>query len=369
MSEKKEMVRLRERKMPSGNISLYLDIWQNGKRQYEYLKLYLVSPKTALDRKNNKDTKQLAENIRAKRQLEIQNNTYGFTSKFKKGVDYIKFFESLMEERKDSLGNYGNWDATLKHLKICFGNKIIFNEINVKFVEQFKKYLENDAVTKSYKPLSSNTKNSYFNKFKASLNTAFEQHILNDNPAKRVKGIKGENPHREYLTLDELRILVKTEHKNIKMKNAFLFSCLTGLRWSDIQKLTWSEVVKHNDGYRIIFRQQKTGQQEYLDVNTQSLNYLGERQEQTERVFKGLKYSAWHNVELTKWMLKAGITKDITFHCGRHTFAVLQLEMGTDIFTVSKLLGHKDIKTTMIYAQIVDEKKKEAVNKIPNISL
>ena len=366
---RKQTVVLREKELKSENKSLYLDIYYNGKRKYEFLKLYLVSPKNALDRKNNKETKQLAENIRAKRQLEIQNNSYGFTSNFKKGVDYIKFFEDLMEDRKESLGNYGNWDATLKHIKICFGEKLTFNEIDIEFVETFKNYLEKKAVSKSNKLLSSNTQNSYFNKFKTSLNTAFEKHIINDNPAKRVKGIKGENPQREYLTLDELRTLVKTEHRHPTMKNAFLFSCLTGLRWSDIQKLTWSEVVKHNDGFRVVFRQQKTGQQEYLDINTQSLNYLGERQGQTERVFKGLKYSAWHNVELSKWMMKAGITKDITFHCGRHTFAVLQLEMGTDIFTVSKLLGHQDIKTTMIYAQIVDEKKKEAVNKIPNISL
>lgn len=367
---KKQTVRLRERKMPSGNTSLYLDIWMNGKRSYEYLKLYIVKPKNVLDRKNNKDTKQLAENIRAKRQLEIQNNTYGFTSNFKKGVDYIEFFNTLLEERKESLGNYGNWDSTLKHIIKCFGDRITFKDIDTNFVESFKYYLEHEAKTKSEKPLSSNTRNSYFNKFRASLNTAFERHIINDNPAKRVKGIKAENPHREYLSLDELKTLVKTDHRHPQMKNAFIFSCLTGLRWSDIQKLTWNEVRKQDDGgYRVIFRQKKTKQQEYLDISSQAIEYLGDRQTPTERVFKGLKYSAWHNIELTKWILNAGITKDITFHCGRHTFAVMQLEMGTDIFTVSKLLGHKDLKTTLIYAQIVDEKKKEAVNKIPNISI
>lgn len=91
---------------------------------------------------------------------------------------------------------------------------------------------------------------------------------------------------------------------------------------------------------------------------------LGEEKEQTERVFKGLKYSAWHNVKLAQWVLRAGITKNITFHCARHTYATLQLTMGTDIYTVSKLLGHRELKTTQIYAKVIDNKKKEAANKI-----
>jgi len=88
-----------------------------------------------------------------------------------------------------------------------------------------------------------------------------------------------------------------------------------------------------------------------------------------ERVFIGLKYSSYSNVELSRWMLKAGITKQITFHCARHTFAVLQLTLGTEIYTLSKMLGHSELKTTQIYAKIVDEKIKEGMNKIPNINL
>ena len=73
------------------------------------------------------------------------------------------------------------------------------------------------------------------------------------------------------------------------------------------------------------------------------------------------------NVALVQWMLKAGITKAITFHSARHTFATLQLTLGTDIYTVSKLLGHSELKTTQIYAKIIDQKKLEAVNRIPNL--
>ena len=91
---------------------------------------------------------------------------------------------------------------------------------------------------------------------------------------------------------------------------------------------------------------------------------LGEEKAQDERVFVGLRYSAWYNVKLLQWVMKAGITKNITFHCARHTYATLQLSLGTDIYTVSKLLGHRELKTTQIYAKVIDDKKIEAADKI-----
>ena len=117
-------------------------------------------------------------------------------------------------------------------------------------------------------------------------------------------------------------------------------------------------------GYYIRFRQKKTKGAETQPISDQAFELLGERTIPDERVFVGLKYSAWHNLKLQQWVMKAGISKTITFHCARHTYATLQLTLGTDIYTVSKLLGHKDLKTTQIYAKIIDERKKEAANKI-----
>jgi integrase len=174
---------------------------------------------------------------------------------------------------------------------------------------------------------------------------------------------------REYLTLDELKAVAKAECRYDVLKRAFLFSCLTGCRWSDVQKLEWSEVQKLNEGWRIVFHQKKTKGLQYLDISDQARELLGKMGSPDDRVFTGLTYSSYMNVELTRWMMKAGITKHITFHCGRHTFACIQLDLDTDIYTVSKLLGHKELKTTQIYAKIMDKKKIEAVNKIPSISL
>lgn len=377
MTTKKQLVKLREKKLTNGNKSLFLDISWDGKRTKEYLKLYIVKPKTPFDRDGNKKTLALAENIRAKKQTELQNNGWGFANDFKLDTNFIEYFESLYEKRKDSPGNAGNWSSTLIHLKKYCDINTTFRDIDKNFVEGFKEYLQHGANKKSNTPLAQNSQSSYFNKFKAAINNAFESRIIPINPIPKVKkgnkivnlAIELEETHREYLTIDELKSLAKTNCKYPVMKNAFLFSCLTGLRWSDINKLKWSEVQKDGDGWKMNFRQKKTNGLEYLDISKQARDYLGQQGSPDERVFVGLKYSAWHNLEIQKWCMRAGITKDITFHCGRHTFAVMQLEYKTDIYTVSKLLGHKELKTTQIYAKVLDKSKKEAMNKIPDINI
>ena len=377
MTTKMQLVKLREKKLTNGNKSLFLDISWDGKRTKEYLKLYIVKPKTPFDRDGNKKTLALAENIRAKKQTELQNNGWGFANDFKLDTNFIEYFESLYEKRKDSPGNAGNWSSTLIHLKKYCDINTTFRDIDKNFVEGFKEYLQHGANKKSNTPLAQNSQSSYFNKFKAAINNAFESRIIPINPIPKVKkgnkivnlAIELEETHREYLTIDELKSLAKTNCKYPVMKNAFLFSCLTGLRWSDINKLKWSEVQKDGDGWKMNFRQKKTNGLEYLDISKQARDYLGQQGSPDERVFVGLKYSAWHNLEIQKWCMRAGITKDITFHCGRHTFAVMQLEYKTDIYTVSKLLGHKELKTTQIYAKVLDKSKKEAMNKIPDINI
>ena len=161
--------------------------------------------------------------------------------------------------------------------------------------------------------------------------------------------------------------MVEAECKYPALRNAFLFSCLTGLRKSDIEKMKWSEVRQQGEFTRIVFKQKKTGGQEYIDINPQAVVFMGERRKPEDHVFPNFAYSSFYLMELKRWAMRAGITKDITFHSGRHTFAVLMLDLGADIYTVQKLLGHKEIHTTQIYAKIMDKKKQEAVCMIPDI--
>ena len=239
-------------------------------------------------------------------------------------------------------------------------------DLDQTFCEGFKEFLEETTSIKSEsRKLSQNSQASYFSKFSVAIEEAFKKGYIPENYMLKIDRVKQKETEREFLTFEELQVLFNTECEIPQLKTAFIFSCLTGLRWSDINKLVWSEVQhSRENGYYIRFRQKKTKGAETLPISEQAFGLLGDRTEPEDRVFVGLKYSAWHNLKLQQWMIKAGITKTITFHCARHTYATLQLSAGTDIYTVSKLLGHKELKTTQIYAKIIDDKKVEAANRI-----
>ena len=376
-------ISVQKRKAKGGKLNLRLEYYHGftkndeGKikhqRNYENLELFIYEkPKTPAEKQHNKQTLQLAEAIRSKKIVEVQNGKYGFSSTSKLKASFFDYFQKLCDKKakKGSRSNHSIWIGCLKHLK-SFHNQtdLLFEKVDKEFVSNFKEYLLTEPLTKSHTKLSQNTASTYFNKFRAVLNQAYTDGIINDNPVSKVKSIKLVDSKREYLSLDELKALKQTDCKYEVLKRAFLFSCLTGLRWSDIQKLVWSEVQYFEGSYRLTFHQEKTEGLQYLDISDQAYKLLGTEDEPDQRVFKGLKYSAYHNAELAKWCLRAGIKKNITFHCARHTFAILQLSMGTDIYTVSKLLGHSELKTTQIYADILDQNRKQAMHKLPDIGI
>jgi integrase len=360
---------LRQR-LKGDKISLYLDYYSRGKRQYEYLKLYLVpEPEkgslTKEQKDSNRKTLALAEAIRSKRHLEIQNGYYGFQDREKVKGSFISYVEHLKDKRNSSIGNYDNWDSTLKHLKKYVKTDVTFEQVNKEWLEGFKDYLSTEAKTPRQKALSQNSQAAYYSKVRAALKQAHKDGIMRTNPSQEVAGIKPGETERSFLTYEELQAMAKEECDFPILKHAFIFSALTGLRWSDIEKLVWSEVEHSKElGYFIRFRQKKTKGAETLPISEQAFKLLGERRKPEHRVFEGLKYSAWHNLKLAQWALRAGVTKHITFHTARHSFATLQLTLGTDIYTVSKMLGHKNLKTTQVYTRIVDHKKQEAANRI-----
>ncbi|RFN60386.1 site-specific integrase [Marixanthomonas ophiurae] len=358
-------VTLRERKK-NGKIALYLDYYNKGKRKTEYLSLYLIqNPKTKNERTVNKKTRELAETIWAQRQVEIQQGQYGFNDIEKLKGSFTTYITALAEKKNTSSGNYGNWYSMLKHFKAYRPTDITFQDLDKEFVEGFKDYLDKKAIGRANKPLSQNSKYSYYGKFNAALKQAVADGILKSNPANGVSNFKQGEPQREFLTLEELQKAVNTECELPQLKKAFIFSALTGLRWSDIEKMKWSEIQHSKErGYYVRFRQKKTKGAETLPISDQAVELLGERGNDDDLVLPGLHYSAWTNLKLQQWMMNAGISKTITFHCARHTYATLQLTLGTDIYTVSKLLGHKELRTTQIYAKVIDDKKREASNRI-----
>lgn len=372
-------INLRKRKLKDGRISLYIEYYKGyikteGKikhnREFETLELYLIDqPKNSEAKRKNKETIELAEKIRTKRQAEYDSGKFGFQNNSKININFIDYFKKLTDERFNSTGNHGNWDSTYKHLIKHFGNTLLFREFSSDKLKSFKDYLDYRATTPSGKVISANTKASYFSKVKAALNQAFRERIIFENPGDLVKGFPKAEVERPYLTFTEVQKLAQAECRIPVLKHAFLFACLTGLRYSDIEKLKWKELRENEDELRIVFVQKKTDGLEYLYISQDARQLMGIRKDPEDQVFEGLRYSAQTTNILMKWAIKAGVFKEFTFHASRHTNAILMLENGADIYTVSKRLGHKEIRTTEIYAKIVDQKQKEAASIIPNIEI
>lgn len=377
-------VTLRKKKISKGRESLYLDFYpaiphpETGEpTRREFLGLYIFEkPKTLIDKQHNTETLQIGESIRQKREnflnkpeIYSEYEKEQLRKKEKGEQCFIEYFRKLANKRKAS--NHDNWVSALNYIEAFTNGKLKFADLNEKFLEDFKEYLLSTKSKKSDKTtLSQNSAVSYFNKVKAALKQAYKDDILQTDLNAKISPIKAAETRREYLTIEELNKLVKTPCNNDLLKRAALFSALTGLRFSDIQKMVWGELEYiEGQGYFLNFSQKKTKGVEVLPISEQAYSFTEGAENpkdmpQDKPVFEGLKYSAYHNKHLFQWIGAAGITKDITFHCFRHTFATLQLFNGTDIYTVSKMLGHKDLKTTQIYAKIVDETKRKAADKI-----
>lgn len=347
----KEPVKLRGKKLSDGAESLYLDIYRNGKRRYEFLKLYVVQENTKEDKEKNKQTLQLANAIKAKRVVQLQNEEFGFATQ-KGMVQFLPFIEGLKTDYK----------PILHHIRKYEKDKgITLGEISREWVDGFHTYLNRQD-------LKENSKVTYFKMLKSIFRQAVAQgHIEKSPMSDGTVWFRSEDTTRNYLTLEEVKSMVQAECRNETVKRAFLFSCLTGLRNCDLRNLTYGMVQKQDGRTRLIFRQQKTRGQEYLDITEQAEAFLSkDGKGDDEKVFPNLPEDGTTPI-LAKWAEKAGIRKKITFHCARHTFAVMMISLGVDIYTVSKLLGHKSVSVTQIYAKVLDKGKQSAVDKIPNI--
>ncbi len=374
-------VKLLQKPISKGRKSLYLDFWPaipnpatGEMTRRDFLKMYIYEkPRTAIEKQHNAEQLKLGEAIRQKRENEL--NKPEIYSEYEKEqlrkkelgeIDFVEYFRKVAGKRKGS--NHSNWMSALAYLENFTAGKVKFADVNVKFLEDFKDYLLTTQSIKSTRkkdPLSQNSAVSYFNKIKATLKQAFKEGVIQADLSGRVESIKVEETRREYLTLEELNKLAQTECIDGTLKRAALFSALTGLRFSDIEKLTWSEVeYVEGQGYFIKFQQQKTKGVETLPISDQAFDLLGEPQQPAAKIFAGLKSAPYHKKALKEWLDAGGITKHITFHCFRHTNATLLLSGGTDIVTISKMLGHRELKTTQIYVKVMDKAKREAADKI-----
>lgn len=264
-----------------------------------------------------------------------------------------------------------NIDKTIKHLTNYEGSNVTMRQVDKDYCEGFLEYLATRASNSTGKPLAKATQAHYYKLFRMAMGEAVRKHIIASNPALDVdRDLRPRVPEstRAFLDVDEVKALINTPCSSDAVKSAYLFSCFCGLRCSDIKALTWGDIITRNGLQRIEINMVKTGKHLSLPLSQEALRWMPERgnAKNGDRVFT-MPSQVYLNTALRKWASSAGITKHLSFHTARHTFATLELTAGADLYTTSKLLGHTNIKTTQIYAKIIDKKKDEAVNRLSTL--
>ena len=368
-------VTLRSRKIKNGTmLSFYLDYYPGYRdeetmkvQRHESLGIYIYAkPKNQREREYNERMTEKAEAIRCQRFESIVNERFDFFDKTKLKGDFLDFIRRKAAKRDDN-----RYEQVLNHLSRFCNGKCTFGEITVEFCNRFREYLlttTSGKSTKHSKPLHQNTAALYWSSFRGLIHQAYKEHKIQDNPNGYLEKIETLPTEKESLSVQEVYALASTDCDEPMLKIAFLFACLTGLRKSDVKKLTWKKLQPYGNGDMYIkVRMQKTGQIINNLVSNEALNLIGYYDSSEHNpdalVFPDFKDS-WTQEPLQRWLTKAGITKHITFHCTRHTFGTLQVEAGTGIYVVQHMLGHKNVSTTQIYAAMGDSQKRASVDRI-----
>jgi len=373
MSNICKTVTLRTRKIKGGEqLSFYLDYYPGYRDEstmkvmrHESLGIYIYAkPKSQREKDYNDRMREKAEALRCRRFESIVNERYDFFDKEKMKGSFLDYFKDKAYKKNTK------WENVYLHFKQFCNGKCRFDEINVDLCNRFREYLLTAHQLKHTELLLHiNSAAGYWSTFRAVLHTAYREHKIVENPNGFLERIDTIPTEKEHLSRQELVNLANTPCSSPVLKKAFLFSCLTGLRKSDIKQLTWNKIQPYGDGSMYItLRMQKTKELVNNPISNEALELIGyndgdENRKPTDKVFVGFNDSLTQ-APLKNWLKEAGITKHITYHCSRHTLGSLQVEAGTSVYTVQHILGHKNVATTQIYAAMADSSKRESVDKI-----
>lgn len=344
-------ITIRKRLLQNKETSLFLDICHNGKRWSEFTKIRLQAGSSLKVREHNKQMMEYAEQLKTKIWGDILNSMHGIG--IKKGkVNFFDFISDYIEAQKGSKSIY---DAAYKKLKKFHGRSVLYTtEVDERFLERFYDFLEASC--------TGETPITYFKKIQRILKFATKKGFFQTNPGADIKNRKFRNKEREIFLIHDLKMLKNTPCNNTEVKDAFIFSCLTGLRFSDIKQLSWSNI----SGNKLVIDQQKTKQRVSIVLNNDAQYILSRRTHKTGLVFT-LPCHTGCLKHLHNWVFRSGIDKWVGWHSSRHTFGSNLIFHGTDIYTASKLMGHKSLVHTQRYLRESDDLKDTAVNKLPKI--
>jgi integrase len=340
---------------------LYLDIYHQGQRQWESLNL--VVPDNPIEKK---EVMRLAKVAKSKREQQLFSGEWNV-------LDHVgsrRTLYSYVEEMAKTRSSNDRVTRVLKYLREYPGGPVVnLGEVNEKWIRNFQEYMEHDT------ELTQSSAASYSQAVRMALNQAVRENIIPRNPAEAVKTIPVPESDRIYLTAGEIQKLADTPQKGPvgeQCKKAFLFACYCGLRISDIISLTWGDIERGEKGMQIVKKQKKTEKKVFIPVHGTAWEILAagdavDIHPRGDRVFPliGDRYNNF----LVSWAKRAKLGKRIGWHTARHTFAVRLLESGVDIYTVSKLLGHKSIAQTQVYAKMTNKMGREAIDGLSAIDI
>ena len=344
-------------------------------RKREALKLYLwQAPRTPLERQQNKETLELAKKIRFERSQELLENITGYRLRKERKVNFLDYFQAYNDRytKKDVRMMKGVLTRFIDFLKIEY--------------PQYSTYIKPEQITKDMvslfvEYLQSRSKGEggldYYSKFKKVINYAVDNDVIAKNPCKGVVcKCDKQVLRKDVLSLEEMQALISThyDNENPEIRRAFIFCLYTGIRFCDVQDLKYSNVDYSNK--ILSFEQNKTKGHSansgvVIPLNDDLLQLIGEphtEQYEQETIFR-LPSATMCLKALRRWTKRAGITKHITWHCARHSFAVNILNNGANIKTVASLLGHSGLKHTEKYTRAVDSLKEAAINSLPKLKL
>ena len=400
--------KLMGRALSDGRDSLYLEFYfgkvevtsrsgttyQKNERRNEILGLYLwQAPRTPLERKQNKETLEMAKRIRIERGQELLERTEGYRLKKDKDVDFLKwmwaYYEAYTKADKrhikrayncfvdylidpdDRFTPKPNWTkeqrekAAKEKAKRTHGLKIKAQQLTKEMITGFTEYLQ-----RRFKGEGAHT---LYARFKKIIKAAVEDDVIRKNPCNGIViKIDGNTLKKDVLSIEEIQQLITThyEGESTDIRRAFIFCLYCGLRWCDVKDLTFANVDYSNK--RLTFEQAKTKGHSnasgvVIPLNDGLLNLIGKGERDT--LIFPLPSHTMCLKALRHWTKRAGIDKHITWHCARHSFAVNILNNGANIKTVANLLGHSGLKHTEKYTRAVDSLKEAAINSLPELEL
>lgn len=369
-------IKIREKKLKNGDRSLYLDIYHNGKRYYEFLELRIYDKPNKFEKIQNKENLNLAYQIKVQRESDLNHQKHNILNPKTNKIILLNEFQNYFEKIK-SINSKKTYQQTFNHLVSFIGNKsITLKQSDESFFIQFKEYLESNET-------SNNSINLYFSLLKIFFNNLIKNKVIYENPISKIK-IKTNSSHKVYFTKDEISILFNNFDESKEFQRAFLFSCFTGLRFSDIFNLKYSNIesIRNRDNttsYEIVINMMKSDKKIHrIPINETAQKLIDVTIKDDKRIFKFTdeivnpddkiainKENTKVNSKLKYWFKQCNVMKKgLSYHSSRHSFAIMLLQDNVSIFDVSKLLGHSDIKTTQIYADILSQKQLQNVNSI-----